>query len=217
MKQKLFWLITVETLLTALIVLTFPYQRVSAAAVPAIQPAKVFSVTVQALAGSATVLPGSTYALTATGFTPKDKLTLTLGAVGLANGTVDDNGQALFSVKIPATLTFAEYAMTVRNQASVSATYAAQLNPSLATSVNRTYRGGVVRIDGLGFTAVETVTFQLNDAANCTTPAHILGASKSTTKGAISVNVTVPLTMTAAATYSVAAIGTTSQVCAVAP
>jgi hypothetical protein len=221
MKQKLFWLITVETLLTAIIVLTFPYHKVSAQPDPVRQPfalaGQVFSVTIPGLEGEDTLLPGSTYVLTATGFTPQDKLTLLLGNIGLATGTSNSAGKTVFTIKAPSTLVFGPYTMTVRNQVAASAAYLAQLDPSLATSVNTTYRGSVIRVDGLGFTAVETVTLLINDAGNCTTPVHYLGAARATSRGVVSLNVTIPLTLTAASTYTVVATGTTSLTCAVAP
>lgn len=205
--KKLFVTLLLPFVFAAVVWLGFPEYRALAS----------FTIATPTITGTTTILPLQTYVLTATGFAPKDKLVLGFHNSVIGTGIAGAQGGLTFTARIPGNVVFGHYTMTVRNQANVSATYPITLAPGLGASVAYGYPGSLIRLEGLGFTAMETVTLVLNNSGDCLTPVHTFGTTRASPTGSFGLNVTLPLTATAGVTYSLASSGITSTVCAVAP
>lgn len=172
---------------------------------------------------SATIYPSQNYVLTATGFSPSERVELAINGVRLAYGVANGSGQYTSTVKIPTTLTQGSVTFRAKNDSGIAiTTTTATLNPVLLVSSDQGSSGAAIRVQGFGFDAVEsyTVTFTSDYNASestCIEPGAVVSTTLVTgttsTVGSFNSNATIP--DVADGTYYLTGRGQSSAVCVV--
>lgn len=168
--------------------------------------------------GSTTVAPGTSLAISGSGFTPNETVTITLPSGGTTTATADTSGNLSTSVTIPAGLisgsnTISAIGSSSQVRVTASLTIAA---PTLTASSSSVNAGSSVSLSGTGFAPGESVTLTDSNGGSQTTTADSQGKVSATAAiAATQGSGTVTYTATGATSKSVAS--TTVSVIAVAP
>ncbi len=172
--------------------------------------AQEITVTVPSITGTTTIQPSQNYTLTASGFGANETVELLFDNTRLSIGQADGSGGYAAGVKIPGNVPDGNYSLKAK-AGNVEASYTADLDPILSTSISQGGVGNTMVIDGAGWAASEVVTLTFQDVITCNgsgSTNESLGTATAARTGQVHKSSTIPSVN--AGSYYVCGTGATS-------